>query len=223
MNKKKETRYVIGKSAYEKHIEDKARLCGLLLQLGYLANAAKNDDDRANIVLTALLYGSIAEEMFSSWNIPHQYLVRRDRKDLTELQEKELESLSAVLTAHDTENMEKALHCLSWDQNFIIQGGSFRMLVNSISILLDMYATLAQKVETAENSRDLVRLKKMVEGSKSRIRRLCCGWGVPKEQELSAYDVLERAVRQKHLIPFEVVSMEESQDVDETWDDALHE
>ena len=36
------------------------------------------------------------------------------------------------------------------------------------------------------------------------VRRLRRGWGVPQEQDVTAHDVLERAILEKHLIPVRV-------------------
>ncbi len=223
MNKKKETRYVIDKSAYEKHIDDKVHLYEMLHQIAFLAPKVFGEDEVETLIATIQKYGKAADDMFTTWEIPGRYLVFGEKKDLAGLKEKELENLSAVLVAHDMESMEKALHCLSWDQNYIIQGGSFRMLVDGIFELLALYGSLVRRVMALKNDKDVIRLKKQLDRDEKQIKRMYRRWGVPEDEGVTAFNVLERAVRQKHLIPFEVVAMEESQEVDETWDDDLHE
>ena len=218
MNKKKETRYVIGKSAYEKHIDDKVHLYEMLHQIAFLAPKVFGEDEVETLIATIQKYGKAADDMFATWEIPGRYLVFGEKKDLAELKDKELEKLSVVLATHDTESMEQALKGLSWEQNYIIQGGSFRMLVDSIFELLALYGSLVRRVMALKNDKDVTRLQKQLDHSDGKIKRLYRRWGVPEDQNVTAFHVLNRYVRQKHLIPFEVVAMEESQKVDDLYE-----
>ena len=78
----------------------------------------------ANLIATANRYGEIADELFDGWDIPGRYLVFGDRKDLTELKEKELEPLSKVLTTHDAEKLSDELAQVSWNLPYIIHGSN---------------------------------------------------------------------------------------------------
>ena len=63
-------KYVIDSKVYENHINDEVHLYGLLHQLAFLAEKAKDEKDLENLVDTAKRYGEIAEEKFSAWRIP---------------------------------------------------------------------------------------------------------------------------------------------------------
>ena len=63
-------KYVIDSKVYENHINDEVHLYGLLHQLAFLAEKAKDEKDLENLVDTAKRYGEIAEEKFAAWRIP---------------------------------------------------------------------------------------------------------------------------------------------------------
>ena len=88
-------KYVIDSKAYENHINDEVHLYGLLHQLAFLAEKAKDEKDLENLAETAKRYGEIAEEKFAAWRIPGRYLVFGDRSDLAELKAAELTPLTA--------------------------------------------------------------------------------------------------------------------------------
>ena len=100
-------KYVIDSKVYENHINDEVRLYGLLHQIAFLAEKAKDEKDLENLAETAKRYGEIAEEKFAAWRIPGRYLVFGDRKDLAELKAVELTPLTAVLKEHDAKIREK--------------------------------------------------------------------------------------------------------------------
>ena len=194
-------KYVIDSETYEKHIRDEVHLYGLLHQLTFLAGKVKDADDMANLVETTKHYGEIAEEKFDDWRIPGRFLVFGDRKDLAELKEKELEPLSKVLTTHDAEKLSDELAQVSWNLPYIIHGSSVRLLVGSIFELLAQYSSMTHKILAVKTEKEFTRLQKQVSRSGNVIHRMRKGWGVPKEQNVTCYEVLECAVRNKHLIP----------------------
>lgn len=63
-------KYVIDSKTYENHINDEVHLYGLLHQLAFLAEKAKDEKDLENLAETAKRYGEIAEEKFAAWRIP---------------------------------------------------------------------------------------------------------------------------------------------------------
>ena len=63
-------KYVIDGKVYENHINDEVHLYGLLHQLAFLAEKAKDEKDLENLAETAKRYGEIAEEKFAAWRIP---------------------------------------------------------------------------------------------------------------------------------------------------------
>lgn len=97
-------KYVIDSKVYENHINDEVHLYGLLHQIAFLSEKAKDEKDLENLAETAKRYGEIAEEKFTAWRIPGRYLVFGDRKDLAELKAAELTPLTAVLKEHDAKS-----------------------------------------------------------------------------------------------------------------------
>ena len=197
----KKNRYVIDKSVYEKHIDDEVHLYGLLHQLAFQAGKVKDAESMAALIDTAQRYGEIADGLFDGWGIPGRYLVFGEKKDLEGLREKELEKLSDLLAAYDAENMHKALEQASWNLPYIIHGSSFRMLVGSIYELLGRYDSLIRRIMEVKSEKDFSRLQKRVAKNGDTIPRMCRSWGVPEGLDTLSQDILEKAVRKKHLIP----------------------
>ena len=116
-------KYVIDSKVYENHINDEVHLYGLLHQLAFLAEKAKDEKDLENLAETSKRYGEIAEEKFDDWLIPGRYLVFGDRIDLAELKAAELTPLTAVLKEHDARIREKqraALNCTPFVRQYDI-------------------------------------------------------------------------------------------------------
>lgn len=197
----KKNRYVIEKSVYEKHIDDEVHLYGLLHQLASQAERIRDEEDVFHLLDTVKKYGAIADEMFDGWDIPGRYLVFGEKKDLAGLREKELEKLSDLLAEHDAEKMSQALEQASWNLPYIIHGSSFRMLVGSIFELLAHYGSMTRKIMEVKTEKDLARLQKQVSKNGTAVKRLCRGWGVPEEPGVTSQEILERSIRNKHLIP----------------------
>ena len=127
-------KYVIDSKTYENHINDEVHLYGLLHQLAFLAEKAKDEKDLENLVETATRYGEIAEEKFAAWRIAGRYLVFGDRKDLAELKAAELTPLTAVLKEHDAKIREKQRAATAHDPAYIISGSAFRMLAGDFDL-----------------------------------------------------------------------------------------
>lgn len=204
----KKNQYVIEKNVYEKHIQDEVHLYGMLHQLASQTERIRDEEDVFHLLDAAKKYGEIADEMFDRWGIPGRYLVFGEKKDLAALQEKELTKLSAVLAEHDAKNMEKALEQVSWNLPYIIHGSSFRLLIGSIYELLGRYLRLARKIQEVETEKDFRRLQKnTAKNSERAIPRMCRSWGVPEDLDTISSDILEQAVRKKHLIPIQAADM----------------
>ena len=97
--------------------------------------------------------------------------------------------------------MSKALEQASWNLPYIIHGSSFRMLVGSIFELLARYCSLKRRILKVKTEKDFLRLQKQTAKEGNAVPRLCRSWGVPEGEEMTSHDVLERAIRRKHLIP----------------------
>ena len=196
-------KYVIDSKAYESHINDEVHLYGLLHQLAFLAEKAKDEKDLENLVDTAKRYGEIAEEKFAAWRIPGRYLVFGDRKDLAELKAAELTPLTAVLKEHDAKIREKQRAVTADDPAYIISGGAFRLLAADIFDLLAQYSFLRNRVVEVKTEKRLARLQKNLSGENPSIRRMYRRWGIPDSTGVTGFDMLKSAIRQTHLTPYD--------------------
>ena len=196
-------KYVIDSKVYENHINDEVHLYGLLHQLAFLAEKAKDEKDLENLAETAKRYGEIAEEKFSAWRIPGRYLVFGDRKDLAELKAVELTPLTAVLKEHDAKIREKQRAAASNDPAYIISGSAFRMLVGDLFDLLAQYSFLRNRVVEVKTEKRLARLQKNLSGENPSIRRMYRRWGIPDSTGVTGFDMLKSAICKTHLTPYD--------------------
>ena len=205
-------KYVIDSKTYENHINDEVHLYGLLHQLAFLAEKAKDEKDLENLAETAKRYGEIAEEKFDDWLIPGRYLVFGDRSDLSELKAAELTPLTAVLKEHEAKVREKQRAAASNDPAYIISGSSFRMLVGDFFDLLAQYGFLRNRVLDVKTERQLARLQKNLSGEHPAIRRMYRRWGIPDSTGVTGFDMLESAIRRTHLTPYDPDGSEDDDD-----------
>ena len=205
-------KYVIDSKVYENHINDEVHLYGLLHQLAFLAEKAKDEKDLENLVETAKRYGEIAEEKFAAWRIPGRYLVFGDRKDLAELKAVELTPLTAVLKEHDAKIREKQRPVTADDPAYIISGGAFRLLATDIFDLLAQYSLLRNRVVEVKTEKRLARLQKNLSGENPSIRRMYRRWGIPDSTGVTGFDMLESAIRRTHLTPYDPDGSEDDSD-----------
>ena len=205
-------KYVIDSKVYENHINDEVHLYGLLHQLAFLAEKAKDEKDLENLAETAKRYGEIAEEKFAAWRIPGRYLVFGDRKDLAELKAAELTPLTAVLKEHDAKIREKQRAASSNDPAYIISGSAFRMLVGDLFGLLAQYGFLHNRVLEVKTERQLARLQKNLSGEHPVIRRMYRRWGITDSTGITGFDMLESAIRRTHLTPYDPDGSEDDYD-----------
>ena len=205
-------KYVIDSKVYENHINDEVHLYGLLHQLAFLAEKAKDEKDLENLVETAKRYGEIAEEKFAAWRIPGRYLVFGDRKDLAELKAAELTPLTAVLKEHDAKIREKQRAATADDPAYIISGSAFRMLVGDLFDLLAQYSFLRNRVVEVKTEKRLARLQKNLSGEHPAIRRMYRRWGIPDSTGVTGFDMPESAIRRTHLTPYDPGSNEDNHD-----------
>ena len=205
-------KYVIDSKVYENHINDEVHLYGLLHQLAFLAEKARDEKNLENLVETAMHYGEIAEAKFDDWLIPGRYLVFGDRADLSELKAAELTPLSAVLKEHDAKIKEKQRAAASNDPAYIISGSAFRMLVGDLFDLLAQYGFLHNRILDVKTERQLARLQKNLSGEHPVIRRMYRRWGIPDNTGVTGFDMLESAIRRTHLTPYDSDGSEDDDD-----------
>lgn len=205
-------KYVIDSKVYENHINDEVHLYGLLHQLAFLAEKAKDEKDLENLAETSKRYGEIAEEKFDDWLIPGRYLVFGDRIDLAELKAAELTPLTAVLKEHDARIREKQRAAPSNDPAYIIFGSAFRMLVGDLFDLLAQYGYLRNRVLEVKTERQLAQLQKNLSGEHPAIRRMYRRWGITGSTGITGFDMLESAIRRTHLTPYDPDGSEDDDD-----------
>ena len=205
-------KYVIDSKVYENHINDEVHLYGLLHQLAFLAEKAKDEKDLENLADTAKRYGEIAEEKFAAWRIPGRYLVFGDRNDLAELKAAELTPLTAVLKEHDAKIREKQRAATADDPAYIISGSAFRLLVGDLFDLLAQYSFLRNRVVEVKTEKRLARLQKNLSGENPSIRRMYRRWGIPDSTGVTGFDMLESAIRRTHLTPYDPDGSEDDSD-----------
>ena len=205
-------KYVIDSKVYENHINDEVHLYGLLHQLAFLAEKAKDEKDLENLAETSKRYGEIAEEKFDDWLIPGRYLVFGDRIDLAELKAAELTPLTAVLKEHDARIREKQRAAPSNDPAYIISGSAFRMLVGDLFDLLAQYGYLRNRVLEVKTERQLAQLQKNLSGEHPAIRRMYRRWGITGSTGITGFDMLESAIRRTHLTPYDPDGSEDDDD-----------
>ena len=205
-------KYVIDSKTYENHINDEVHLYGLLHQLSFLAEKAKDEKDLENLVETAKRYGEIAEEKFAVWRIPGRYLVFGERKDLAELKAAELTPLTAVLKEHDAKIREKQRAATADDPAYIISGSAFRMLVGDLFDLLAQYGYLRNRILNVKTERQLARLQKNLASEHPAIRRMYRRWGIPDSTGVTGFDMLESGIRRTHLTPYDPDGSEDDDD-----------
>ena len=203
-------KYVIDSKVYENHINDEVHLYGLLHQLAFLAEKAKDEKDLENLAETSKRYGEIAEEKFAAWRIPGRYLVFGDRSDLAELKAAELTPLTAVLKEHDAKIREKQRAATAHDPAYIISGGAFRLLAADIFDLLAQYSFLRNRVVEAKTEKRLARLQKNLSGENPSIRRMYRRWGIPDSTGVTGFDMMESAIRRTHLTLYDPDCREDS-------------
>ena len=203
-------KYVIDSKVYENHINDEVHLYGLLHQLAFLAEKAKDEKDLENLAETSKRYGEIAEEKFDDWLIPGRYLVFGDRADLAEMKEAELTPLTAVLKEHDAKIREKQRAATAHDSAYIISGGAFRLLAADIFDLLAQYGYLRNRILNVKTERQLARLQKNLSGENPSIRRMYRRWGIPDSTGVTGFDMLESTIRRTHLTPYDPDGNEDS-------------
>ena len=208
-------KYVIDSKVYENHINDEVHLYGLLHQLAFLAEKAKDEKDLENLAETSKRYGEIAEEKFDDWLIPGRYLVFGDRTDLAELKAAELTPLTAALKEHDARIREKQRAAPSNDPAYIISGSAFRMLVGDLFDLLAQYGYLRNRVLEVKTERQLAQLQKNLSGEHPAIRRMYRRWGITGStgiMGITGFDMLESTIRRTHLTPYDPDGSEDDDD-----------
>ena len=82
---------------------------------------------------------------------------------------------------------------------FLIDGGSYRLLVGDLYDLYCRYFSLSRRLAEAKTEKEFMKLQKEVSGHERRMKRFCRLWGLPTDDTPWAYDTMEAAIREKRL------------------------
>ena len=201
-------KYVIDNKVYENHINDEVHLYGLLHQLAFLAEKAKDEKDLENLAETAKRYGEIAEEKFDDWLIPGRYLVFGDKADLAGMKARELCELDAFYV--ECENDEPEPGGGRQEEYYLIPGSGFRLLVSELHMFLVTWYSIAKCLSQAQNEKDFLRLQKKYGNYEKTLNRLRRKLGLSADSNF-CQDELEAAVIKRfraELIPGEQIGHE---------------
>ncbi len=86
----KETVYMISEGTYEATVNERVLLYGMIRQMAFLTKRAETMEDFFHLKEAAAIFGSQAEELFETWDIPGRYVVYGDPGDLDGIKEMEL-------------------------------------------------------------------------------------------------------------------------------------
>ena len=89
MNKKPYI-YMIAEDTYEDTVHERILLYSFVRQLAHLTKKAETMEDFFHLKEAAAIFGSQAEELFETWDIPGRYVVYGDPGDLDGIKEMEL-------------------------------------------------------------------------------------------------------------------------------------
>lgn len=86
----KENIYMIAEGTYEATVNERVLLYGMIRQMAFLTKRAETMEDFFHLKEAAAIFGSQAEELFETWDIPGRYVVYGDPGDLDGIKEMEL-------------------------------------------------------------------------------------------------------------------------------------
>lgn len=70
----KENIYMITEETYEATVNERILLYGMIRQMAFLTKRAETMEDFFHLKETAAIFGSQAEELFETWDIPGRYV-----------------------------------------------------------------------------------------------------------------------------------------------------
>ena len=130
----KENIYMITEETYEATVNERILLYGMIRQMAFLTKRAETMEDFFHLKETAAIFGSQAEELFETWDIPGRYVVFGDPGDLDSIKELELLNYGENDPSEDQEDEEGASF-------FEVMEG---LIAKSKAVTADMEAVLAE-------------------------------------------------------------------------------
>lgn len=130
----KENIYMIAEGTYEATVNERVLLYGMIRQMAFLTKRAETMDDFFHLKEAAAIFGSQAEGLFETWDIPGRYVVYGDPGDLDGIKETELLDYVEDDPGEDQEDEEGASF-------FEVMEG---LIAKSKAVTADMEAALAE-------------------------------------------------------------------------------
>ena len=140
----KENIYMITEETYEATVNERILLYGMIRQMAFLTKRAETMEDFFHLKETAAIFGSQAEELFETWDIPGRYVVYGDPGDLDGIKELELLDYGGDDPDEDVEDEERVSF-------FEVMEG---LIAKSKAVTADMEAVLAELDSAFEPFRD---------------------------------------------------------------------
>ena len=136
----KENIYMITEETYEATVNERILLYGMIRQMAFLTKRAETMEDFFHLKETAAIFGSQAEELFETWDIPGRYVVYGDPGDLDGIKELELLDYGGDDPDEDVEDEERVSF-------FEVMEG---LIAKSKAVTADMEAVLAELASAFE-------------------------------------------------------------------------
>lgn len=136
MNKKPYI-YMIAEDTYEDTVHERILLYSFVRQLAHLTKKAETMEDFFHLKEAAAIFGSQAEELFETWDIPGRYVVYGDPGDLDGIKEMELLDYGGNDLAEDMEDDEDKEGVSFFE---VMEG----LIAKSKAVTADMEAALAE-------------------------------------------------------------------------------
>ena len=133
----KENIYMITEESYEATVNERVLLYGFIRQMAFLMKRADTLEDFFHLKEAAAIFGSQAEELFETWDIPGRYVVYGDPGDLDGIKEMELLDYGGNDLAEDMEDDEDKEGVSFFE---VMEG----MIAKSKAVTADIEAALAE-------------------------------------------------------------------------------
>ena len=133
----KENVYMIAEGTYEATVNERVLLYGMIRQMAFLTKRAETMEDFFHLKETAAIFGSQAEELFETWDIPGRYVVYGDPGDLDGIKEMKLLDYGGDDPGEDMEDTEDEEGVSFFE---VMEG----LITKSKAVTADMEAALAE-------------------------------------------------------------------------------
>lgn len=130
----KEKIYMITEETYEATVNERVLLYGMIRQMAFLTKRAETLEDFFHLKEAVAIFGSQAEELFETWDIPGRYVVYGDPGDLDGIKELELLDYGEDDPGEDQEDEERVSF-------FEVMEG---LIAKSKAVTADMEAVLVE-------------------------------------------------------------------------------